>query len=477
MLLILDVLSVLIYIPHYRFYLVTNRLQNNAQGLTMSKVKLTAGRIEKFRCEKGKNQSFLWCAEVPGLGVRATLNSDEKRYIFQAKINKQTMRVTIGKVSVWSIPGAQTEARRLQILIDNGKDPRQVKLDEEKATKENAEAERKKDIALGVKKKLEAITVGNAWVEYVNERKPLWSPLHLNDHVRAIQPGGEKRVRSKKPVTEPGILFPFVSIRLIDLNSEIIEAWSKKEAMKRPTRARLALRLLKAFLNWCAEHTTYKAIVKENPAKNKKAQEYLGKPCVKNDVIQREQLPAWFTAVKQISNSIISAYLQALLLTGARREELATLRWDNIDFKWNSITLRDKVEGTRVIPLTPYVAQLLSMLPRRNEWVFSSVTSASGRLADPRIAHNKACIIAGLDLTLHGLRRSFASLCEWIETPVGIAAQIQGHKPQGVREKNYIRRPLDLLRVWHVKIETWFLEQSEIDFIPEKYGLKLVKLA
>ncbi|CAH1904593.1 hypothetical protein NTGHW29_340002 [Candidatus Nitrotoga sp. HW29] len=50
-------------------------------------------------------------------------------------------------------------------------------------------------------------------------------------------------------------------------------------------------------------------------------------------------------------------------------------------------------------------------------------------------------------MTLHGLRRSFASLREWIEMPAGIGAQIQGHKPQGVREQYYIRRLLDLLRM------------------------------
>ncbi|MDP4028495.1 MAG: hypothetical protein Q8P42_05950 [Gallionella sp.] len=48
--------------------------------------------------------------------------------------------------------------------------------------------------------------------------------------------------------------------------------------------------------------------------------------------------------------------------------------------------------------------------------------------------------------------------------PAGIAAQIQGHKPSGVREKHYIRRPLDLLRMWHVKIEAWILEQAGIEF-------------
>ena len=192
-------------------------------------------------------------------------------------------------------------------------------------------------------------------------------------------------------------------------------------------------------------------------------------------MLQREQLPSWFKAIKQIQNPVISAYLQTLLLTGARREEIASLRWQDIDFQWNSLTINDKVDDFRIIPLTPYVANLLSTLTRRNEWIFSSPTAASGRLTDPSIAHRKACAIAGLDLTLHGLRRSFASLCEWIEMPAGIAAQIQGHKPQGVREQNYIRRPLDLLRVWHVKIESWILEQAGIEFEPAQAGLHIIK--
>jgi integrase len=166
--------------------------------------------------------------------------------------------------------------------------------------------------------------------------------------------------------------------------------------------------------------------------------------------------------------------LQTLLLIGSRREELAALRWADVDFQWSSITIHDKVEGMRIVPLTPYVTHLLSALPRRNEWVFSSPTSASGRLADPRIAHNKACAIAGLDMTLHGLRRSFATLCEWTETPAGIAAQIQGHAPQGVREQNYIRRPLDLLRMWHIKFEEWILKEGKVEFKPEMPSLKLV---
>ena len=439
----------------------------------MAKVKLTAGRIAAFKCEDSKAQAFLWCNETPGLAVRATPNSTKKGYIFQSKVKGQSMRVTIGSVSVWSIPEAQAEARRLQVLIDNGDDPRQVKADKQTAKEAAKQAKEAEAAALVMQEARESVTVGMAWSEYIAARKPKWSESHYRDHEKDMHPGGALRSRSTE-LTKPGTLASLATIRLIDLTPERVQEWAAVEAEKRPTRARLSLRLLKAFLFWCTRHPTYKVIVTINAAQNKDARESLGKAKVKNDVLQREQLPAWFAAVKQIGNPVISAYLQCLLLTGSRREELAALRWVDVDFQWNNLTIHDKVEDFRIIPLTPYVAHLLAALPRRSEWVFSSPTAASGRLTEPRIAHNQACAIAGLDMTLHGLRRSFATLCEWTETPAGIAAQIQGHKPQGVREQNYIRRPLDLLRMWHIKIETWILEQAGIEFVPVQPGLRVV---
>jgi integrase len=432
----------------------------------MAKIKLRTGRIADFRCPEGKGQAFLWCDTVPGLAVRATAGSDQKRYIFQAKVRGRTMRVTIGDVNVWSIEEAQAEARRLQVLIDQGHDPRQVKTDQKAAREAQA-------AALKLQKIRESITLEIAWDEYISARKPYWSDRHYRDHVADMHKGGAVRRRSKE-LTIPGTLASLAEVRLVDLTSQRLDEWAKAEAVRRPTRARLSLRLLKAFLSWCARHSTYGAIVTSNAAQGKSARESLGKPKVKSDVLQREQLPAWFSAVKQIRNPGISAYLQILLLIGSRREELAALRWEDVDFQWNSVTIHDKVEGQRVIPLTPYVAHLLASLPRKSEWVFESPKAASGRLTDPRIAHNRACAVAGVKLTLHGLRRSFATLSEWTETPAGIAAQIQGHAPQGVREQNYIRRPLDLLRKWQIKIEAWILDQAGIDFCAAQAGLRIV---
>jgi integrase len=73
-----------------------------------------------------------------------------------------------------------------------------------------------------------------------------------------------------------------------------------------------------------------------------------------------------------------------------------------------------------------------------------------------------------MTITIHGLRRTFASLAEWIEMLVGIVAEIMGHKPSATAEKHYKSRPLELLGIWHAKYEAWILEQAGIEFKPQE---------
>jgi integrase len=366
----------------------------------------------------------------------------------------------------------------LKVLIDNGQDPRKVRADALAAERAAREAEEAAAAAEQHKRVRESVTLGDVWPEYIGDRiatrEAGWSEHHVAAHRKIIQEGGKARKRSPK-LTKAGPLWSLSKLRLVELTTERLEIWAREEAKIRPSSARLAWRLLKAFMNWCSSHKTYSSLVASNPTKSARARESLGKEKRRHDVLQREMLKSWFDAVRKIGNPVIAAYLQVLLLTGARREELAALKWTDVNFQWGSIKLSDKVEDFRMVPLTPFVAQLLANLPRRNDYVFSSPTSASGHIAEPRIAHNEAVAAAGLpQLTLHGLRRSFATLSEWTETPTGIAAQIQGHAPQGVREQNYIRRPLDLLRVWHAKIEAWILEQADIKVTAVPAALRAV---
>jgi len=441
----------------------------------MAKVNFTAGRVAEHKCPTGKQQAFLWDSASPGLGLRSTV-AGSKSYVFQSEFNGKTVRITIGSPDSWSIPQAQERARELQRFIDQGRDPRIVKAEAVAADAAKREAEQRGQV-----------TVSEAWGAYLEERRPHWGDWHYRDHIDKAKAGGKPsaaRGHKARP-TRPGPLHPLMHLPLNRLDAATVEAWAAREGATRPASARLAWRLLKVFLNWCAEQPAYAgALPDKNPAATKKAREALGTPSKKTDVLQREQLATWFDHVGRISNATVSACLQIMLLTGARPGEVQALKWEDVDTQWRGLTIRDKVDGLRVIPLTPYVAKLLASLPKANEWVFASArwvkpidgrpgkwvnTSSTGRIAEPNGPHTKACIAAGLDgLTLHGLRRSFASLTEWLEIPAGVVAQIQGHKPSATAEKHYKVRPLELLRVHHERIEAWALEQAGITFDPKE---------
>ena len=429
----------------------------------MAKVVFTAGRVSAFTCPADKAQAFMWDATAAGLGLRST-PAGKPAYVFQSVYQGRDVRLTIGSPGAWTIEQARDKARALQRLIDDGKDPRDLKRD---ALAQQADRDANA-VAQAEANKLAALTVGELWAIYIAERRPHWGDLHYRDHIDKAKTGGlpSGRRGGGKRLTQPGPLASLMPLALKNLDQPTIEAWAANEGKTRPSSARLAWRLLTVFLTWCGEQPAYAAVLPtKNPAKTKKAREALGKAGTKKDVLQKGQLAAWFAAVQQLQNPVISACLQMMLLTGARPGEVLALRWEDVNTQWKGISIRDKVDGTREIPATPYILHLLAALPRRNHWVFSSATSATGCLTQPNNPHTRACKAAGLEgLTLHGLRRSFKSLTEWLEVPVGVVAQIQGHKPSATAEKHYTVRPLELLRLHHERIEAWMLEQAGISF-------------
>lgn len=432
----------------------------------MKRDRLTPDRIRIFSCPLDSKQAFYWDTVAPRLAVRATASA--KSFIFEAKLNRRTIRTTIGDVRAWNLDDARAEANRLQTLIDQGTDPRELERERIAASEAKREQARRQEV-----------TVGDAWGTYIEARKGKWGERHLQDHVTLARAGGEERKRGNGNI-KPAPLAPLMPLKLSDLTAAKVAAWLDEETKTRPTKAALAYRLLRAFMRWCGGHDDFMESTRLEAVGSRVAKDHVPRARAKqDDCLQREQLAAWFKAVRASRPPAVSAYLQGLLLTGARREELAGLRWQDVDFQWKSLRIADKVEETgRIIPLCPYLASLLNALPRRNEWVFSSAAqnSKTGRIADVRQPHVDALQVAGLPhVSLHGLRRSFGTLAEWTETPVGIVAQIMGHKPSAIAEKHYRRRPLDLLRMWHVKLEAWILEQAGIEQPKEEQaGLRLV---
>lgn len=429
------------------------------------KQNFTAGRVAAFQCENGKEQSILWDGKTPSLGLRATANGS-KSYIFQTKLHGKTLRLTIGDVKTYAINQAQAEANRLKALTDQGIDPREL-----------AKTQRDEAKTKSIELKSKELLVGDAWSQYLAyqkdkmtrahiERGKKWGERHLKDHENLSQAGGEARKRSKRK-TQTGVLYPLMGMRMADISAESLTDWQKVEASQRANNARQGFEMFRAFWRWCAIRPEYLKIIDVNAVESKELRDEVpSRKSKRFDVLEKSQLKPWFKAVLSLKNPVAQAYLQALILTGARREEMASLRWVDVDAKVGAIWIKDKVaEEGRKLPLTPYLNSLIQNLPRRNQWVFSSPTSKDGRYTDPSVSHHRALSIAELPpVTIHGLRRTFASLAEWVEMPVGIVAEIMGHKPSATAEKHYKSRPIELLAIWHTKYEAWILEQTEIEF-------------
>lgn len=449
----------------------------------MAKVSFTAERVSSFEAVPDKTQTIYWDAKATGLGLRVT-PSGARSYIFESRLFGKTIRVTIGTAQAWPLAKARTEAARLKTVIDSGLDPRELAAEQRAAhSARKAESER------------QSITFADAWDAYLTDlqkkvspktKKPR-SPQYIEDHRKLAAAGGMEKKRGNG-LTSQGPLYPLMPLKLSEMTSSKMAAWLEDEVVERPTSAAYAYRMLKAWARWCEGQERFSGLIPADCYSSHKVTALLPSVNTKEgDSLQREQLKVWFTAVRALSNPIVSTYLQGLLINGPRREEMAELMWKDVDFNWNSITLHDKIEDSRQIPLTPYFRSLLLGLKRINEtppsdvelkamavkgktwkpspWVFPSATSKSGHIAEPRYAHQTAIQAAGLPhITLHGLRRSFGTLAEWCDAPVGIVAQIQGHKPSALAEKHYRRRTIDLLRKWHSHIEAWMLEQAGIEF-------------
>ena len=438
----------------------------------MTKVKFTAPKVARFACPVDKAQVFLWDSAQPGLGLRVT-PAGKPAYIFQSAFQGRTVRMTIGSPDDWSIPQAQERARELQRQIDAGRDPREVKAESIAA-----------DVARRTAEVADVLTVGDVWPRYMAEGKPkrkaAWKPRYVADLKAAASLGGEPKKRGKGK-TKPGHLAALMPLRLASIDQDTIRDWYAKEARTAPVQAARAVAMFSGFLGWCATKKDLRALVQKDAARASELGDVLPGVHKRRDALEIDQLPAWFAATDKLQSRTARAYLQALVLTGARREELAGLRWADVDFQWQKLTIADKVDATRVVPLTPYLAHLIGGLPRLNEWVFASVrlkkgrngaapewvqASASGRIAEPRAPHAVVLADAGIPhVSIHGLRRTFSLLGEAAGAPAGAIAQVMGHKPSAIAE-GYRPRSIDVLRTYLAQIEAFVLTKAGVQFDP-----------
>lgn len=119
------------------------------------------------------------------------------------------------------------------------------------------------------------------------------------------------------------------------------------------------------------------------------------------------------------------------LNTGCRKEEILSLKWDNLDMKHGFIFLQNTKNGEkRQTPINSTLRSTLEALPRRLDGSYVFYDPKTGnRYQDVKRSFPTACKRAGIrDFRFHDLRHTFASQLVMAGIDLTTVSKLLGHK-------------------------------------------------
>ena len=128
--------------------------------------------------------------------------------------------------------------------------------------------------------------------------------------------------------------------------------------------------------------------------------------------VQPEELPRFLQAIAAEADSSVRAVVLTALLTGARRTEVLTMRWDEVSLtraEWR--ISHTKAGRPHLLPIPHALVVLLRSLPRMygNPYVFPGQNGV-GHLQNMKRAWDRIRTQAGIpDVRFHDLRRTVGS--------------------------------------------------------------------
>ena len=123
------------------------------------------------------------------------------------------------------------------------------------------------------------------------------------------------------------------------------------------------------------------------------------------------------------------AAIRFLMLTGCRKSEILTLRWDDMALGEAELRLPDTKTDARVVPLSAQATKLLTGLPRLpdNPWVIPGKRPGT-HMTELDDAWRTVRAPAGLsDVRLHDLRHSYASRALALGESLPVIGKLLGH--------------------------------------------------
>ena len=336
-------------------------------------------------------ETVVWDRELAGFGVRVH-PSGSKVYMVHKRSGGKSRRVTIGRHGVWSLHAARREAGGIIASMKNGETP--------------------------VRPGAENSFASGPTVDELAEQ-------YMVEHVAVrCKP---TTARSCRHLFDKYLLPEFGRQRLGEITPDQVAALHYR-LRENPTTANQVIGLLSRLFHKAAK-SGY-APEGGNPCRFIK--KYPMRSC-ERFLSEREFVRLGTVLDELEANGKISttaaAGLRLLMLTGCRRNEILTLRWEDVDLEHDEIRLRDAKTGARAVPLSPTAKQILVTLPRQpdNPWVISGRGQGT-RLSNLNATWTVVRKKAGLeDVRIHDLRHSYASRALSLGESLPMIGKLLGH--------------------------------------------------
>jgi integrase len=350
--------------------------------------------------QKGKRDTYQ-DTKVNGLHLRISATGIKTFSVFKRIKGGNPERITLGRFPDMTIDQARRKTMEINLAIADGRNP--------------AEAKRK------LKSEL---LFGDLFAEYIERhskpKKKTWTE-DLEKYKNYIEkPLGKRKLSD----------IDRAAVSLI--HSNITKAGH-------PIAANRILALISSVFGWAISAGLWE----NNPAigirRNKERS--------RDRFIQSDELPRFFQALSEEPNETIRDYILISLLTGARRSNVCSMRWQDINFEraeWRIEATKNDTPQT--VTLSPEAIEVLqNRKSDDSEFVFPG-TGKSGHLQEPRKGWERILKCAGIkDLRLHDLRRTLGSWQAKTGASLAIIGKSLNHKNQNTTAI-YARLDLDPIR-------------------------------
>jgi integrase len=313
---------------------------------------------------------------IPGFGIRVTAGGHRSFVLnYRVKDSGRERRYTIGSAASWTVASARKEAKRLRTVIDTGGDP-------------------VGDIDAGHA----APTMADLIKRFVEEHLPRKRPATVRFYRLILKNHVAPHWSAATKVAD-------VTFAECDaLHRKITRAGSPYAANHCKAMLSVMFKLAEKW-EWRAGGTNPAKHVERNREEQRKR------------YLSADELKRLLAALADYPNQRIANIFRLLLLTGARRGEVRSMRWADVDLEngtWTKPASTTKQGAAHITPLSAPARQLLSEIydaqrGARSDWVFPS-RRGSGHVVELQFDWLRLCKAASITgLRTHDLRHSFAS--------------------------------------------------------------------